>query len=239
MRSLPSGSAADLADLDEALPQAFFDQPTRTVARALLGMRLCHRLPSGELRAGRIIEVEAYLGPEDKASHARLQRRRGGLYPTPRSAVMFGPCGHAYVYLIYGMHTCFNVVAHAPGAVGAVLIRALDPEPPLLPTSCRGPARLCVALAIERRHNDCLLHAPVRTPELATALPSSSMAPPEPERAPDSPPGESRLWIAQGEPFAEAAVAAGPRIGVEYAGEDALLPYRLGVRGHPHLSRPI
>lgn len=201
---------------DAALASAFFARPTLEVARELLGARLCHRLPNGALRAGRIVEVEAYLGPEDKASHARLQRRGGGLVPTPRSALMFGPVGLAYVYLIYGMHSCFNVVAHAPGAVGAVLIRALAPEPPLAAASCRGPARLCVALAIDRRHNGCTLHAGDQA-----AAPGS---------------GE-RLWLAPGEPVPDAAVARGPRIGVEYAGTDALLPYRLCVRDHPQLSR--
>jgi DNA-3-methyladenine glycosylase len=137
------------------------------------------------------------------------------MVPTPRSAVMFGPTGRAYVYLIYGMHTCFNVVAHAEDAVGAILIRALHPEEPLPAKSCRGPARLCVALAIERRHNGCSLTAadsPDRTTE--------------------------RLWLSAGAPVADAEVFRGPRIGVEYAGADALLPYRLGLRGHPDLSRP-
>lgn len=213
---------------EEALDEAFFARPTLEVARALLGTRLCHRLPDGELRAGRIVEVEAYLGPEDKASHARLQRRRGGLVPTPRSAVMFGPVGRAYVYLIYGLHHCFNVVAHAPEAVGAVLIRALLPEPPLALASCRGPARLCVALAIQRRHNGCTLHA------------AGAGLPAEPAEQPESPSAGAaeRLWLAPGEPIPEAEVARGPRIGVEYAGADALLPYRLCVRGHPQLSRP-
>lgn len=219
---------------DEALDAAFFARPTLAVARELLGTRLCHRLPSGELRAGRIVEVEAYLGPEDKASHARLQRRRGGLVPTPRSALMFGPVGRAYVYLIYGMHTCFNVVAHDADAVGAVLIRALMPEPPLGPATCRGPARLCVALAIDRRHNGCTLHAVGSATAPGPPGPSESSA----SAAPPELAGE-RLWIAPGEPVGEEEVARGPRIGVEYAGADALLPYRLCVRGHPHLSRRV
>lgn len=213
-----------------ALPAAFFARPTLTVARQLLGVRLCHRLPDGELRAGRIVEVEAYLGPEDKASHARLQRRRGELVPTPRSAIMFGPVGRAYVYLIYGLHHCVNVVAHAEGAVGAVLIRALAPEAPLPPASCRGPAKLCAAFAIDRRHNGAILHssAPPTVPAAqgrpAEALAESSL--------------DSCLWLAAGEPVTEDAVAYGPRIGVEYAGEDARLPYRLCLRGHAQLSRP-
>lgn len=213
-----------------ALPAAFFARPTLTVARELLGVRLCHRLPDGELRAGRIVEVEAYLGPEDKASHARLQRRRGELVPTPRSAIMFGPVGRAYVYLIYGLHHCVNVVAHAEGAVGAVLIRALAPETPLPPSSCRGPAKLCAALAIDRRHNGAILHGWTQPASPA------AQGPAEQARAESS--LDSCLWLASGEPVAEEAVAYGPRIGVEYAGEDARLPYRLCIRGHAQLSRP-
>ncbi len=214
------------------LGEEFFARPTLLVARELLGARLCHRLPGGELRAGRIVEVEAYLGPEDKASHAKLQRRGGGLVPTPRSAVMFGPVGRAYVYLIYGLHTCFNVVAHPPAAVGAILIRALEPEAPLEPKSCRGPARLCAALAIERRHNGCQLWG-------RAALPVPSADAPVASADASAPEADERLWLAPGSPLADAEIACGPRIGVEYAQADALLPYRLGVRGHPHLSRPF
>lgn len=220
-----------------ALAAEFYARPTLVVARELLGARLCHRLPGGELRAGRIVEVEAYLGPDDKASHAKLQRRGGALLPTPRSAVMFGPVGRAYVYLIYGLHTCFNVVAHSPGEVGAILIRALAPEEPLAAKSCRGPARLCAALAIDRRHNGCTLWAP----PAAEVLPATALAPAAPSAgAPaDLLDPHDRLWLTPGAPFADAEIARGPRIGVEYAQADALLPYRLAVRGHPHLSRPI
>ena len=219
----------------EALPEAFFARPTLTVARELLGVRLCHRLPSGELRAGCIVEVEAYLGPEDKASHARLQRRRGELVPTPRSAIMFGPVGRAYVYLIYGMHNCVNVVAHAEGAVGAVLIRALAPAAPLPAASCRGPAKLCAALAIDRRHNGYILHRR----DLSTARAAEPAAPRRPEAAQTESSLDSCLWLAPGEPVPAEAIARGPRIGVAYAGEDALLPYRLCIRGHADLSRPV
>ena len=151
---------------------------------------------------------------------------------------MFGPAGRAYVYLIYGLHTCFNVVAHPHGEVGAILIRALAPEEPLPPKSCRGPARLCAALAIDRRHNGGTLWAPPDEdgqPATATAPPAASSA-----GAPaDSLAPGDRLWLAPGPPFTDAEIASGPRIGVEYAQADALLPYRLGVRGHPDLSRPI
>lgn len=216
--------AAGTGDDAVALPFEFYARPTLSVARELLGKRLCRLLPSGEQRSGVIVEVEAYLGLADKASHARLQRRGGAMVPTPRSAVMFGPPGNAYVYLIYGMHSCINVVAHRPGEVGAVLLRALMPLPPLASKSCRGPARLCYALEIDRRLNGSSLLRP--------ALPSAKV---------EAALAAGQLWLAPGpEPvIAESAVAYGPRIGVEYAEADALLPYRMCLRGHPDLSRPM
>jgi DNA-3-methyladenine glycosylase len=109
------------------------------VARALLGCDLCHRIGRRTLR-GRIVEVEAYT--DDAASHSRGGRR------TPRNAVMFGAAGHAYVYFTYGMHFCFNVVTEDDGTPGAVLLRGLDRLP-----GANGPARLCRALGLDRRHN--------------------------------------------------------------------------------------
>ena len=104
------------------LPRAFYAQPTVDVAHALLG-KLLVRHPAGRLgapRVARIVEVEAYLGERDAASHAR----RG---PTPRAAIMFGPPGFLYVYLIYGMHHCMNVITETDGVAGAVLLRAASP----------------------------------------------------------------------------------------------------------------
>src|SRR5882672_10016992 len=102
------------------LPREFYDRPTATVARDLLGKLLVRRRPDRAERVARIVEVEAYLGVRDAASHAR----RG---PTPRAAIMFGPPGHLYVYLIYGMHHCLNLVTESDGTAGAVLIRAAAP----------------------------------------------------------------------------------------------------------------
>ena len=101
------------------MPRAFYARPTVTVARALLGKLLVRRAMRGRPgpQVARIVEVEAYLGLKDAASHAR----RG---PTPRAAIMFGPPGFLYVYLIYGMHHCMNFVTEADGTAGAVLIRA-------------------------------------------------------------------------------------------------------------------
>ncbi|SER06703.1 DNA-3-methyladenine glycosylase [Solimonas aquatica] len=127
-----------------ALPREFYDRDTTLVARELLGKLLVHRL-GDETRIGRIVETEAYLGPHDLAAHSAR-----GL--TERTRVMFGPPGHAYVYLIYGMHHCFNVVTQAEGHASAVLIRALEPVQSLS-LRAQGPGLLCKAMAIDRSHN--------------------------------------------------------------------------------------
>ncbi|HET8539898.1 MAG TPA: DNA-3-methyladenine glycosylase [Anaeromyxobacter sp.] len=127
------------------LPREFYARDTRAVARALLGKVLVH-VDGGVRRAARIVETEAYHGPADRASHAR-----GG--PTRRAAIMFGPPGVAYVYLIYGTSHCMNVVTGAEGFPSAVLLRAGEPvEGCLHPT--RGPGNLCRALAIRREHDN-------------------------------------------------------------------------------------
>lgn len=124
------------------LPLSWYRRDPRVVARGLLGCALVH----GE-RAGMIVETEAYLGPEDRASHARFG-------PTARAAVMFGPGGVSYVYLCYGVHEMFNVVAGRDGEAGAVLVRALAPllGLPDDPAVARGPGKLTRALRIDRRH---------------------------------------------------------------------------------------
>lgn len=127
------------------LKRAFFDRPTLRVARDLIGCHLVHVVGSGDLRRGRIVETEAYRGIDDQACHARMG-------PTERNAPMFGPPGHAYVYLIYGIHHCLNLVTQRRGYPAAVLIRALEPlEGLALP--CHGPGRLTRAMAIDRRHD--------------------------------------------------------------------------------------
>lgn len=127
------------------LPRCFYARPTVDVARALLGKILVHDEPEpgrgqARQRAGRIVETEAYLGAADPAAHAY----RG---ETPRTRVLFGQPGHAYVYLIYGMYHCFNVVADVEGAAGCVLIRAIEPIGPI-EESGSGPGRLTRALGI-------------------------------------------------------------------------------------------
>lgn len=126
------------------LPSSFYSAPTLTVARRLLGMHLVH-VVDGKQRIGRIVETEGYLGPRDLAAHSA----RG---QTPRNAVMFGPAGHAYVYFIYGMWYCFNVVTHSEGVPHAVLIRAVEPVAHLESPSW-GPGLLCRALGIDRSQN--------------------------------------------------------------------------------------
>jgi DNA-3-methyladenine glycosylase len=105
------------------LQRAFFEVPPEHVARRLLGKVLARRAGSGWV-AGRIVEVEAYLGPHRQTADPASHSHRG---PTPRNQVLFGPAGHAYVYFIYGMHSCMNVSCERVGHGGGVLIRALEP----------------------------------------------------------------------------------------------------------------
>lgn len=123
------------------LPQSYFTRPTVTVARSLIGKYLV-RVIEGRRVAGRIVEVEAYVGPEDKACHASKGR-------TQRTDVMFGSGGIAYVYLIYGMYHCLNVVTEREGFPSAVLIRAIELDGALID----GPGKLCRALQIDRSLN--------------------------------------------------------------------------------------
>lgn len=123
----------------EKLPRSFYDRDTVEVARDLLGKHLVH-VAGGRRRVGRIVEVEAYLGPHDLAAHSAK-----GL--TPRTKVMFGPPGHAYVYLVYGMHWCMNCVTQAEGHASAVLLRALEPVENVEGRT-QGPGLLCKALGI-------------------------------------------------------------------------------------------
>lgn len=197
-----------------------FARPSVELARSLLGALVVRDEPDGRT-AGLVVETEAYGGPEDRASHARAGQTR-------RTAPMFGPPGHAYVYLVYGMHSCLNVVAETDGVAGAVLIRALEPVTGVALMRRRrgdpagsderlaaGPARLCQALDVDR------------------ALDGHDLA------------AGQGLWIA--DPPAEVAAAirergvvTGPRVGVAYAGAGwADRPWRFGVRGHPSLSRPF
>lgn len=139
------------------LETQFYIQDTITVARGLLGKKLV-RVHKGRRLAGYIVETEAYLGLEDPACHSFNSRR------TPRTEVMFGPGGYAYIYFIYGMYNCFNVVTRASGHPEAVLIRALWPAEGIeqmqrhrqkkrLIDLASGPGKLCQALKIDKSLN--------------------------------------------------------------------------------------
>jgi DNA-3-methyladenine glycosylase len=157
--------------LGRPLKRSFFEAPPEEVAPRLLGKVLAHRTRSG-LLAGRIVEVEAYLGPHNDPPDRAAHSHRG---PTPRNQVLFGPAGHAYVYAIYGRYFCMNLTCEPEGRAGCVLLRALEPvegreqmaknrrlgSNVSLREIASGPGRLCQALALTRlRHNAAdLLHA--------------------------------------------------------------------------------
>jgi DNA-3-methyladenine glycosylase len=185
-----------------ALPAAFYERPTVEVARALLGKVIVRRWPDRALTKARIVEVEAYLGLRDAASHAR----RG---PTPRSAIMFGPPGRLYVYLIYGMHHCMNFVTEADGVAGAVLIRAAEPlGEDLDPRATSGPGKICAALGITLHHKGLDL----------------------------TDPDSELLVVDDGSPAPR--IAASRRVGVEYAGAWGKRRLRFFIPRHPCVSGP-
>jgi DNA-3-methyladenine glycosylase len=126
------------------LPRDFYTPGTLAIARELIGMHLVHN-DEGTLRIGRIVETEAYMGPEDLAAHSSRGR-------TARTEVMFGEPGHAYVYFIYGFWYCINVVTAAAGVPHAVLLRALEPVSGVTDKTW-GPGLLCRAMNIDRRLN--------------------------------------------------------------------------------------
>ena len=183
----------------DPFPRAFYDRDTREVARDLLGSLVARRA-GGVLRVGRVVETEAYLGPHDLAAHSARGR-------TPRTEVMFGPPGHAYVYLIYGLHHCLNVVTGPEGHAAAVLIRAVEPVAHV-EGNTKGPGLLCRALAIDRGLNGFDVTGP-----------------------------DADLAFAPPETPAPIDVVTRPRIGVGYAGEWADEPLRYYVAGNPFVSR--
>jgi DNA-3-methyladenine glycosylase len=188
--------------------------PVEDVARRLLGV-LIVRDDEGGRRIARIVETEAYAGPEDRASHARAGQ-------TARTAVMFGRPGLAYVYLVYGLHHCLNVVCAPEGQASAVLVRAVEPvagvgrmrdrRGPAAGPDHRlgaGPARACQALDVDR------------------GLDSVDLL------------SDARLWLAAPVSL-PGDIVTGPRVGVAYAGPEwAARPWRFGIAGSPALSRPF
>jgi DNA-3-methyladenine glycosylase len=189
------------------LSRAFYEQPTVAVARRLLGKYLV-RIDDAGVRAGMILETEAYVGPDDKASHASRGR-------TPRTSVMFGPAGFAYIYLIYGMHHCLNIVTEQEDYPAAVLIRAVEPgeglelmreQRPVLDVRrlTNGPGKLCQAFGIDRRLNGLDLC------------------------------GEVLFIEDRGTSLVD--IVATTRVGVDYAGPWKDKPWRFYIAGHPGVS---
>ena len=194
------------------LDNSFYDRPDVVrVARELLGKVLVTELEGGRT-SGRIVEVEAYNGVVDRASHAWSGRR------TRRTEVMYREGGTAYVYLIYGIHHLFNVVTNKKDIPHAVLVRALEPLegiPLMLKRTgkvkadhslTRGPGNLSRAMGLATLHTGYSLY-------------------------------EGEIYIGDdGHRVRPAEIVATPRIGVDYAGQDALLPYRFFVKGNPYVS---
>lgn len=198
---------------DGKLPREFYTGPdVLTVARELLGRLLVVRGPRRTRVSGLIVETEAYRGPEDRASHAYRGRR------TDRTRTMYAIGGTAYVYLVYGMYHQFNVVTNVEDVPHAVLVRALEPVEGIDLMRRRrrgrpdrsltsGPGKLCLALGIDR------------------GLDRADLL------------GE-RVWIEEGRGrIPRSAIAAGPRVGIDYAGEWADKPWRFWIRRSPFVSR--
>jgi DNA-3-methyladenine glycosylase len=192
------------------IQRAFYAQPTIRVARQLLGKYLVRRHPDGKT-VGKIVETEAYVGPHDLACHAAKGR-------TARTEVMFGPPGHAYVYFIYGVYYCLNIVTEEVGHASAVLIRALEPIEGIklmqkrrgldeLRKLVSGPGKLCLAMAIDK------------------ALNSADMS-------------RGNVLYVEDRGERAAKIVARPRIGVDYAGKWKDKPWRFLIRGNEFVSKP-
>ncbi len=195
----------------KTLRRAFFARPSPAVARALLGKQLVSTIDGVET-SGRIVETEAYLGPADDASHAAARIGR-----TARNATMFGPPGTAYVYLIYGVHWCLNVVTDRVGFPGAVLLRAIAPVSGIdTMIARRGAARSRDVASLGRGPGNL-----ARALGVTRALDGHTLSRPP-------------LLIADAPDLPDAAVAVGPRIGVTRARD---WPLRFHVRSEPSVSR--
>jgi len=193
----------------QLLDRSFYERPTLDVARDLLGRVLVRRLNARRL-AGKIVETEAYVGPHDLACHASKGH-------TPRTSIMFGPGGFAYVYMIYGFHFCLNAVPESEGYPAAVLIRAVEPlenvecmrslrkHPERDSNIASGPGKLCMAMSIDKKLNGEDLTGTV-------------------------------LWI-EDYGLDAGPIETSPRVGVDYAGEYKEKPWRFYIRGNPHVSR--
>lgn len=194
------------------LPRDFYARPVLTVARDVIGKLLVHRAPEG-LMVGRIVEAEAYRGPEDRAAHSWGGRR------TARTEVMYGEPGLAYVFFVYGMHWHLNLVTTRAGAPHAVLLRALEPLAGGELMAARrgvaadqvslsnGPGKLCQAFGVDRRHYGVDLTA------------------------------SSELFLSDGAGLPRGKLGRSPRIGVDYAEAWAEKPWRFFEQGNRWVSR--
>ncbi|HXV63023.1 MAG TPA: DNA-3-methyladenine glycosylase [Vicinamibacteria bacterium] len=191
--------------MNRRLGRRFYRRDPVTLARALLGQVLVRRTDDGARLSGRIVEVEAYLGAPDRAAHSYGGRR------TPRNESMWLDGGHAYVYFVYGMHWCLNIVAEREGVPTACLIRGLEPLEGLDEMRprrggrqdselCSGPAKLTQALAIDRAFDGT---------DLVTS---------------------DELYLVRGNVVSPRRIERSPRIGVAYAGEWAAKPLRFVIR---------
>jgi DNA-3-methyladenine glycosylase len=184
------------------LEASFYQRDTRKVAEELLGKILCFRKSKSQIYTGRIIEVEAYLGIDDPACHTYKGRK------SERVQSMYLPGGFSYIYLIYGIHHCLNVVTKDEKHPEAVLIRALEPiNPDLLHTN--GPGKLCKSFGLTKKQDGLPLFEE-----------------------------SSPLWVEEDDfQIKKSEIVKAPRIGVEYAKEAALWPLRFYVKGNPYVSR--
>jgi DNA-3-methyladenine glycosylase len=194
------------------LPREFYTRSNvLTVARDLLGKLLVVPTPDGQRVSGMIVEVEAYRGPEDRASHAYGGRR------TRRTETMYGEGGIAYVYFVYGMYYQFNVVSNVADTPHAILVRALEPVEGIEIMRERrhlhpdhnltnGPGKLCIAMGIDQRLNTADLLG-------------------------------DRVWLEEFQAVKPSQIARGPRIGIDYAEEWIEKPWRFWIRGNSYVSR--
>ena len=194
------------------LPRDFYLRPdVLTVARDLLGKLLVVPGPNGERVSGMIVEVEAYRGPKDRASHAYGGRR------TKRTETMYGDGGVAYVYFVYGMYYQFNVVSNVADIPHAILVRALEPVEGLGIMRARrhqhpdhnltnGPGKLCIAMGIDRQLDGADLLG-------------------------------DRVWLEEYETIPARRIARGPRIGIDYAEKWIDKPWRFWIRDNSYVSR--
>jgi DNA-3-methyladenine glycosylase len=194
------------------LKREFYERDILTVAKDLLGKEVVHETPEGTV-SGKIVETEAYLGPEDKASHAYKSLR------TKRTVTQFGPKGHSYIYLIYGMYYCFNTTAGAiPGKPEAVLMRALEPVEGIelikkrrvtangkITNLANGPSKLCMAMGLTKNQDGA---------DLCT----------------------QPFYIRNGENVAEKDIIHTTRIGVNYADDWKDKPWRFYVKDNSFVS---